>query len=116
MFRSLRPSQASCRSEATAGVSDEVLVEEDFLTHSDLSASETRTSVETDTVAASAAVDFDLAGIRLEALSGVFGGDTALNGETTLGDSFLRKTELGEGSTGGDLDLSGNDVDASNLL
>ena len=43
-------------------------------------------------------------------------GDTALEGETTCGDVVLGQTKLLERCTGGDLDLSCNDIDTSDLL
>lgn len=84
--------------------------------YGDLGASETGACVQTDTISASTAVDFNLSCIGLEALSSIFGGDTALDGEAALGDSLLGKTELGKGGTSSNLDLSSNDIDASNFL
>ena len=82
----------------------------------DLSSGKTRASIETNTVTASTAVDFNLSGVRLETSSGVFGGNTALNGEPALSDSFLGQTELREGSPSSNLDLSSNDVDTRDFL
>lgn len=85
-------------------------------THGDLGASVARARVETDTVTTGRAVHLDLARVRLEACSGVFSGDTALNGEAAAVDVLLGETELLEGDTGGDLDLRGDNVDAGDLL
>lgn len=73
-------------------------------------------TVETDTVTASAAVDLNLASIGLEALGGILGGDTALDGETTSGDAVLGETKLLKSSTSGNLDLGSDNVDTCNLL
>ena len=85
-------------------------------TYSDLSTSEARASIETDTITTSTTVNLDLSGIGLEALSSIFGGDTTLDSETTLGDCLLREAKLGKRGTGCDLDLGGDDVDAGDLL
>ena len=82
----------------------------------DLGTCKAGAGVEADAVASGGAVDLDLACVGLEVLRGVFSGDTALNGESALGDIVLGETELGKGSTSGDLDLSSNNVDASDLL
>ena len=82
----------------------------------DLRASETRGSIETNTITTCTAVHLNLSGVRLEALGRILSGDTALNGESALGDIVLGETELGKGSSSGDLDLSGDNVDASDLL
>jgi hypothetical protein len=76
----------------------------------------TRAGVQANTVTTGTAVDFNLACVRLEACSGVFSGDTALNGKSTAVDRVLGKAELGEGDTASDLDLSSDNVDASDLL
>ena len=64
-------------------------------THSNLGTSETGASVETNAIATSATIDLNFPGIRLESSCSIFGGDTALNSETALGDSLLSETELG---------------------
>ena len=74
------------------------------------------TTVETDTVTTSTAVNLNLASIGLEVLGGILSGDTALNGETTSGDAVLGETKLLKSSTSGDLDLGSDNVDTSNLL
>lgn len=79
-------------------------------------AGETVTTIKTDTITTSGAVDFNLTSIRLETLCGVFGGDTALDSVTAGRDSVLCETELLEGSTSSNLDLSGYKIDASNFL
>lgn len=78
--------------------------------------SEAVTAVKADTVATRRSVDLDLSGIGLESLSGIFGGDSALDGETSSGDGLLGEAKLLEGSTGGNLDLGGNNIDSGNLL
>lgn len=85
-------------------------------TYSNLSTSKARAGIKADTIATSAAVDLDLSGIGLEVLGGIFGGDTALDGEAALGDGILRETKLGERGSCRNLDLSGNDVDAGDFL
>jgi hypothetical protein len=85
-------------------------------THGNLGASVARARIETDTVTAGRAVHLDLARVRLEASSGVFSGDTALNGEATAVDVLLGETELLKSDASGDLDLRGNNVDAGDLL
>ncbi len=73
-------------------------------------------TVETNTGTAGSSVDLNLAGIGLKLLGRVFGGDTALNSETTSRDAVLGQAELSKGSASSDLDLSGNDVDAGNFF
>lgn len=83
---------------------------------SDDSTGITVTSVQTDTVTTRRAVNLDLASIRLEALGGILGSDSALDSETTGGNAVLGKTELAKSSTSSDLDLSSDNVDTSDLL
>jgi hypothetical protein len=85
-------------------------------TDRDLSTSKARAGIETDTIPASAAVNLNFAGVGLEALRGVLGGDTALDSKAALSHGLLRETELRQSSASSDLDLSGNDVDARDLL
>ena len=73
-------------------------------------------TIKTDTVTTSTTVDLNLSGIGLEALSSIFGGDTTLDSETTLGDSILGQTELRQSGTGGNLNLSSNDINSSDFL
>lgn len=87
-----------------------------MVTHSNLGASEAGAGIETNTVATCATVDFNFTSIRLESSCSIFGGDTALNSETALGDSILGETELWQSGTSCDLDLSSNNVDASDFL
>ena len=79
-------------------------------------ASETVTSVKTDSVATSRAVDFELASVGREALGRIFRGDTTLDGETADGDTILGQAELLERCASGDLDLGGNNIDAGDLF
>ena len=64
------------------------------MTYSNLCTSEAGACVETNPVTARTAVHFNLTRVGLEACPGIFGGDTALDGKTTLRDSLLGKTEL----------------------
>lgn len=83
---------------------------------SDDSTGETVTTIETNTVTTSRAVDLNLAGIGLEGLGGVLSGDTALDGKSAGRDAVLGQAKLRKGSAGGDLNLGGDNVDASNFL
>ena len=83
---------------------------------SDDSTGETVATIETNTVTTSRAVHLDLASVGLECLGRIFGGDTALDGETTSGDTVLGQTKLLERSTSSNLDLSGDNVDARDFL
>ena len=82
----------------------------------DLGTREARAGVEANTVTAGTAVHFDLSGIGLEALSGILSGDTALNGESALGDGILSETKLRKGCSSSNLDLSSDDIETSDLL
>lgn len=95
---------------------DGALDEERVVVRGDLRSGVTRACVETDTVTSRTAVDFDLSSVGLEACSGILGGDTALNGESTTVDRLLSETELSEGDTAGDLDLGGDNVDTGDLF
>ena len=64
------------------------------MTYSDLCTSKARARIETNAVTTRAAVHLNLTRVRLEACPGIFGGDAALDGKTTLRDSLLGKTEL----------------------
>jgi len=76
----------------------------------DLSACETGTGVESDTITTSTAIDLDLSCIWLEVYRGIFSSNTTLDCKAALGDRSLRQTELREGRASGDLDLSGDDI------
>lgn len=69
-----------------------------------------------DTVSTSGTVYLNLSSVRREALSGIFGGDTALEGKTASRDVILSQTELLKGSACGNLDLCGNNIDASDFF
>lgn len=69
-----------------------------------------------DTISTSGTVYLDLSGVRREALSRIFGGDTALEGKTTSRDVILSQTKLLKGSACGNLDLCGNNIDASDFF
>ncbi|KMU86024.1 hypothetical protein CIHG_03555 [Coccidioides immitis H538.4] len=111
---------AADEGEELGGVVDEGgpagALDECRVVRGDDGAGEAVSAVETDAVAAGGAVDLDLAGVGLEALCGIFGGDAALDGEASGGDAVLGEAELLEGGAGGDLDLGGDDVDAGDLL
>lgn len=68
------------------------------------------------TVTASGTVDFNLASVWGELLGGVFCRDTALEGETACGNVVLSQAKLLKRGTGRNLDLSGDDIDTSDLL
>ena len=95
---------------------DRALDKQTVVVRRDLRASEAGARIETDTITARTAVDLNLSRVRLEVLRRILGGDTALNGEAALGDGVLGQTELREGRASSDLNLRGDDVDASNLL
>lgn len=83
---------------------------------SDDSSSKAVTTIETNTVTTGRSVDLNLSGIWSEALGRIFGSDTALNGKATSGNSVLGKTKLSQSSASGDLNLGGDNVDASDLF
>ena len=85
-------------------------------THSDLSTSEARAGIETDTVTTSTTVNLDLTSVGLEGLRRVLGGHTALNCKAALRDSLLSEAKLRQGCTRSNLNLSGDDVDTRDLL
>jgi hypothetical protein len=76
----------------------------------------TVTTVQTNTVTTSRTVDLDLTGIGGEALGGILGSDTTLDGETASGDAVLSQTQLLKSGTSGDLNLGSDDIDTSDLL
>lgn len=82
----------------------------------DLSTSKAGTSVETHTVATGGSVHLDPARVGLEVGCGIFGGDTALDGGTTLLDGLLGESEVSQSGTGSDLNLSADNVDAGDLF
>jgi len=82
----------------------------------DDSTSKAISTIKTHTVTSRRSVDFNLTGIWSEALGGVLGGDTALDGETPGGDSVLGEAKLLQGGACGDLDLCRDDIDAGDLL
>jgi hypothetical protein len=73
-------------------------------------------SVETDSIASCRSVDFNLSSVRREATGRVFGGDTALEGKAAGCNMVLCQAKLLERSTGSNLDLRCDNVDACNLL
>jgi hypothetical protein len=79
-------------------------------------ASKTVTTIETDSVTTSRAVDLDLSSIGCEALSWVFCSDSALESKASCGDVVLSQTKLLKGCTSCDLNLRRNNVDTGNLL
>lgn len=82
----------------------------------DDSAGKTVSTIKTDTVTTGRTVDFNLSCVWLETLGRVLGGDTALDGETTRGDTVLGKAKLCEGRTSCNLNLGCDDIDAGNFL
>jgi hypothetical protein len=83
---------------------------------SDDSASETVSTIETDSVTTRRTVYLDLAGIWCKALRRVFCGDTALEGKSSCGDVVLGQTKLLERCTCGDLDLCSYNIDACHFF
>jgi len=77
---------------------------------------ESVTTVETDSVTTGRAVHLDLSGIGREALSGVFCGDSALEGKASCGDVVLGQAKLLERCACCNLDLCRDDVDTGDLL
>lgn len=73
-------------------------------------------AVESDACTTGGSVDLDLSSIGAELLSRVFGGDTALDSETASGDAVLGQAQLGKGGTSCDLNLSGHNINASDLF
>ena len=83
---------------------------------SDLSARKAGTGVESDTITASAAIDFDLSCVWLEVCRRVFSSNTTLDCVAALGDCVLRQTELRKCCASCDLDLGGNNVQSGDFL
>lgn len=67
-------------------------------------------------ITTSRTVDFNFASVRGEALGGILGCYAALEGKATGADMILRESQLFQRSTSRDLNLSGHNIDASNLL
>ena len=82
----------------------------------DLCSGESTGRVESDSVSSRRSVDLDLSGVGLEAVGGILGGHSALDGEPSLGDVLLHETERRQGRSRCDLDLGGDDVDTGDLL
>lgn len=83
---------------------------------SDDGSGKTVTTIETDSVATSRAVDLDLSSIGCKALGGVFCGDSALEGKASCGDVVLSQAKLFKRCTCCDLNLCRNNVDTGDLL
>jgi hypothetical protein len=79
-------------------------------------ASKTVTTIETDSIATSGAVDLNLSGVRCKALRWILCRDAALEGEAASRDVILGETELFERCTRCDLDLGSDDIDAGHFL
>jgi hypothetical protein len=79
-------------------------------------ASKAVTTIKTNSVTTSRAVDLDLSSIGCEALSGVFCGDSALEGKASGRDVILSQAKLLERCTSCDLNLRRNNVDTGDLL
>jgi hypothetical protein len=75
-----------------------------------------KTYVKTDTVTACGTVDLNLTSVGSERLGGVFCGNTALECETACGDVVLSQTKLLKRCTSGDLNLSCDNIDTSDLF
>ena len=61
-------------------------------------------------------VQSDGAGVRTEFTFGVFGGDSALDGDSTWLNVFLFEVDFFEGGSAGDADLGLDDVDAGDFF
>lgn len=83
---------------------------------SDLRTGITGAGVQSNTVTTGRSVHLDLPRVGLESGCGVFSGDSALDGKAPSVDVLLGETELLEGYTSGNLDLSGDDVDTGDFL
>ena len=84
--------------------------------HRYLRTSETRARIKTNTISTSAAVDFDLASVRLEVLGSIFRSDSALDRKSSFSDGVLSQAQLRERCTRRNLDLGGHNVDSGNFL
>ena len=98
------------------GPADADLDQKTVVVWRDLSARKTGTGVESDTITASAAIDFDLSCVWLEVCRRVFSSNTTLNCIPALGDRVLHQTELRKSRTSCDLDLGRDDVQSSDFL
>jgi hypothetical protein len=78
--------------------------------------SKTVTTIETDSITTSRAVHLNLSGIGCEALSGVFCGDSALEGEASCGNVVLGQAKLLKRCACCNLNLGRNNVDTGDLL
>jgi len=87
-----------------------------YILRSDNGACETVTAIKADTVSTCGTVNLDLSSIRLELFCWVLSRDTALDGETSRRDAVLSETKLWQGRARSNLDLSSNDINASDLL
>lgn len=85
-------------------------------THRDLCTREAGASIQADTITTGTTVNFNSSDIRLEVGGSIFGGDTTLNGVSSLSDMLLLETKVMQSCTTSNLDLSRNDVDTSDLL
>ena len=83
---------------------------------SDDSAGKAIATIETHAIATGRAVDLNLARVGAELLGRVLGGESALNSKAARGDAVLRQSQLSQRGASGDLNLSGDDVDAGDLL
>jgi len=84
--------------------------------HRYLCTGETGARIETNTISTSAAVDFDLACVRLKVLGSIFRGNSALDRKSSFRDGVLSQAQLWERCTRRNLDLGGHDVDSGDFL
>jgi hypothetical protein len=73
-------------------------------------------SIETDSITACRSVDFNLSSVWREATGRILSGDAALESEPACRYVVLSEAQLLERGTSGDLNLRGNNVDASDLF
>ena len=79
-------------------------------------ARESVSTIQSDAVTTSRSVDLNLSGVWRETLCRIFSCDTALDSKSTSRDAVLGKSKLSQSGTCSDLDLSSNEINASDLL
>lgn len=103
-------------SNLISGTANGTFDEQRVVVGSDLRTGITGARVQSDTITTSRPVDFNLTSVRLEVGGGILSGDTTLDSESSPVDVLLGQTKLLEGHTSSNLDLSGDNVDTSDLF
>lgn len=85
-------------------------------THRNLCARKARARIEPDPIPTRTAIHLDLARVRLEIRSRILSRHTALYREPALLNHVLAQAQLGQGRSGGDLNLGRDNVDACDFL